>query len=240
MAGQTIGVVSDIHGNKPALQAVLDDMQSVDRLVCPGDIIGILGWSPWCVDTVQEEFDDVVFGNHDARVRSDFAYAPSFPAAQDEHRIVTEQLDEEQVEWINSLPDRIETDDYVLAHSQPYYFRDPGYPHHGFSEGDRGVMPKDYTRVGPHLGGKVAILGHTHEQHGLDCSKFEGQSGVVVNPGSCGVPWYSDAQYAVVDTEVMEFELCSVEYDNDLVADQLEAQGTTPGKYSSGSSRFNR
>jgi len=236
-------VVSDIHANRPALEAVLSDMPDHDVFVCLGDMVGILGWNDWVVDMIREQADHVVFGNHDARVREDFAYAPSFPAAHDEHALVTEQLDEDHIVWLNSLSERITLDEgagAIFAHSRPFYFRDPGFPFHGFAQGDTGLTAREFTRVGPHLDGRAAFVGHTHDQHAVQCDKFEGQSGLVLNPGSVGVPWYEPARYAVVDLETQEYDLRQVEYDEGRVEDRLEAQGNPVGKYSSGSSRFSR
>ena len=231
MEHETIGVISDIHANIVALDAVLEDMPPVETIVCCGDIIGILGSNHECVQLVQDECSDVVLGNHDARVRPDFAYNPSFPSARDEMGLVAEQLTERDVDWIAGLPDRVETDQFVLAHARPFYYRDPGYPCHGFAEGDYGIRPRDFTRVGPNLDGKVALLGHTHEQHALDCSKFEGQSGLVVNPGSVGVPWDGMAEYATVNLDTHEYDLRSVEYDTQLVRERIEEVGLDVDAY---------
>ena len=231
MGDTVVGVVSDIHGNLPALEAVMNDMPRVDYVLCAGDIVGMLGWNAECVDLVSNECSDTVFGNHDARVRTDFAFAPSFPAAQDEMRVVSRQLDEERVQWLSSLPDRVETSRYILAHARPFYFRDPGYPCHGFAQGDRGVLPRDFTTVGPHLDGKTALLGHTHEQHAVNCDNFEGQSGLVVNPGSVGVPFYEPAEYAVVNLDTQEYDLRQAEYDVSFVEDRLDAVGLDPDDY---------
>lgn len=228
---QRLGVIGDVHANRPALEAVLDDMPSVDTLLCAGDLCGIFGWNAWTVERIRSKCDYVVFGNHDCRVRPDFAYAPSFPAAQDEHRIVSEQLDADQIEWISNLPDRLESNRWVLAHARPFYQRDPGHPCHGFAVGDYGINPGEFTRIGPHLDGKLACVGHTHKQHFVNFEKFPGQSGAMVNPGSVGAPWYSDAEYAVVNMESMEADLRSVEYDNSLVRDRLESLGLEIGQY---------
>lgn len=233
MHDETIGVVSDVHANRPALEAVLDDMPAVDALVCAGDIVGILGWNAWTVETIRDEFDYVVFGNHDARVRPDFAYAPSFEAARDEHGLVTEQLDTDHIEWLAGLPDRIETDSLIVGHARPFYFRDPGFPIHGYAQGDTGMGAREFTRIGPHLDGKTAVFGHTHEQHAVDCSKFQGQSGLALNPGSAGVPLYEDARYAVVDLDTQEYDLRRVEYDETRVEERLDDVGLPVGKYSS-------
>lgn len=226
-----LGLISDVHANKPALDAVLNDMPAVDKLLCAGDIVGILGWNEQVVDLVKDKCDYIVHGNHDARVRSDFAYAPSFPAARDEHRIVTEQLRSDQIGWLSNLPDRLESGEWMMGHARPVYLRDPGYPCHGYAQGDYGTKTGEFTRIGPHIDGKVAVMGHTHEQHAVDCAPFEGQSGLVVNPGSVGVGWDEPAEYAVVNTASHEYELRSVEYDYDRVKDQLAEQGTPVGKY---------
>lgn len=242
MSNETAVVVSDIHANRPALEAVLDDMPDHDLFLCAGDLCGILGWNDWVVDTIRGQADYVVFGNHDARVREDFAYAPSFPAAHDEHALVTEQLDEDHITWLNSLPERVTLDlgaGVILAHSRPFYFRDPGYPFHGFAQGDVGLTPREFTRVGPHLDGQSAFVGHTHDQHAVSCDKFQGQSGLVLNPGSVGVPCYEGAEYAVVDLETQEYDLRRVGYDTSRVEYRLAEQGNPIGKYSSNDRLYN-
>ena len=104
----------------------------------------------------------------------------------------------------------------------------------GFAKGDYGVPPGDVTRIGPHIDGKVALLGHTHRQHGVSVDKFPGQSGAVVNPGAAGAPWYDKAQYAIVDTEAQTWDFYDVEYDTGRVKLRLEDQGTPPRDYNNG------
>lgn len=231
-------VFGDVHGNLPALEAVINHAQNeaggFSDAFCTGDILGVLGWNKTCVDVVAALADACVYGNHDARIRTDFAYNPSFPAAQDEHRVVTEQIGEAEARWIRELPSRVATDDYILAHSRPVYERDPGYPHHGFAKGDYGVPPGKVTEVGPYLDGRIALLGHTHRQHGVAVDKFPGQSGSVVNPGAVGVPWYEPAEYAMVDIENQTWDFYEVPYDYDRVEEQLREQGTPPGTYDNG------
>lgn len=217
-----VAVISDIHGNLPALEAVLDDMPDVDRVVCCGDIIGILGWPVGTIDLVQESCDDIIAGNHDCRLREDFVYTPTYTSARDEMKVTSSLLTEESIEWLNQLPLRIETDDYMMAHSWPKEFQEGRSSIHGLSEDDYGVQPKDFTKAGRAADGKTVMLGHTHEQHKLKLDKFEGLSGFIMNPGSVGVPWYGDADYAIVDTESQEADLMSVEYNNEVVSDRLD------------------
>src|SRR5271157_219730 len=60
-------VISDIHGNVEALQAVLNDIKgrSVDTIVCLGDIVGYYPDPEKCVELVREHVSLCVAGNHD-------------------------------------------------------------------------------------------------------------------------------------------------------------------------------
>jgi len=64
-----VGLISDIHANRPALKAVLESMPNdLDGLVCAGDIVGYSAWPAACVDRIRETCDVVVQGNHDRDV----------------------------------------------------------------------------------------------------------------------------------------------------------------------------
>lgn len=220
----TVGVLSDIHGCFPALSAVYEELQvthDVDTIVCCGDVVGVLGYPLHCVHMVDGVVDHVVIGNHDCRVRDEYAYAPSFPAAHDEHTVVTEILDEQALSIVADWPERVETRDFIVAHSFPTKVRDSDRSITGFTKDDRGCRKRHVTEVGPHADGKFVFLGHSHEQFEQSVDKFPGQSGHVVNPGSVGVPWYEPAEYAVVDLDTGEVNLCSVEYDYEDVRSQL-------------------
>ena len=73
----------------------------------------------------------------------------------------------------------------------------------------------------------LVLLGHTHEQHAIDSSQFDGDHDVtVVNPGSVGQPLDSGcAEYAVVDTDTREVDLRTAEYDTDPVKARLDEHG---------------
>ncbi|MEF8857555.1 MAG: YfcE family phosphodiesterase [Halolamina sp.] len=63
-----LGVLSDIHGNRIALDAVLADMPPVEGLVCAGDVVGYNPWPQACVDSVRDHDMAMVLGNHDRAV----------------------------------------------------------------------------------------------------------------------------------------------------------------------------
>lgn len=209
----TIGLISDIHANLPALEAVLDDMPPVDDIHCAGDVVGYNPWPATCLETVREECSLVVQGNHDRTVETPERYSANRMAmAGLEH--AKSELDEEQLEYLAGLPPRTEFDDgaYKLVHSHPDPEKLGSY-----------VRPAQFTRMRPHLDDHDGlVLGHTHVQHAVTVDDR-----LVVNPGSVGQPRDGDpeAAYAVLDTDGNDVDLHRVRYDIDRVIDAVEEAG---------------
>ena len=204
-----LGVISDIHGNKVALDAVLEDMPPVDGLVCAGDVVGYNPWHAECVEAVRDREVPTVMGNHDRAVATDTAFRFNRMAgAGVEH--ARETLTDDQIAWLADLPDeRVEYDGRVkIVHGHP---DDP----------DRYTYPDEFS---PRMLGEedALILGHTHvqghEQYG---------EGIVLNPGSVGQPRDGDprAAYAVLDLDALAVEEHRVEYDIAEVERAVEEAG---------------
>ena len=70
-----IRLISDIHGNLPALEAVLADISAVDSLICAGDIVGYNPWPAECVERVRDVSSIVVQGNHDRTLETPEKYS---------------------------------------------------------------------------------------------------------------------------------------------------------------------
>jgi putative phosphoesterase len=204
-----LGLLSDIHGNRVALSAVLDDMPPVDRLVCAGDVVGYNPWPAECVAAVRERGVPTVLGNHDRAVAQGTAFRfNSMAAAGVEY--ANERLDQDAVEWLRTLPDeRTVADGRVkLVHGHP---DDP----------DRYTYPDQF---GPEMldDEDVLVLGHTHVQ-----AHRSYDEGVVVNPGSVGQPRDGDprAAYAVLDLDDLSVEERRVEYDVETVVEAVVEAG---------------
>jgi putative phosphoesterase len=208
-----LGVIADIHGNLPALDAVLDDLPAVDRLVCAGDVVGYNPWPSECVDTVRNRAVRTVVGNHDRAIARDTGFR--FNAmARAGVAYAREHLDGSQLSWLGGLPDkRIVADGRVaVVHGHP---DDP----------DRYTYPEEFS---PRMLGDEDLLvtGHTHVQ---GCRTFD--AGLVMNPGSVGQPRDGDprAGYAVVDIgdgeggDAVTVVERRVEYDVDAVVEAVRA-----------------
>lgn len=195
-----VGLISDIHGNAVALAAVLEDMGSVDALVCAGDIVGYCPSPGRCLAMVRNRDIPTVEGNHDRAVlrgRPD--------GSGDEYARRT--LSEDALAWLEQLPrERLLFGGLVkVVHDHP-------------DERDRYTLPAAFD---PLLldDEDVLVLGHTHIQH---AEVFD--EGIVVNPGSVGQPRdrRPDAAYAIVHLGSLSVDLRRVEYDVELVQQRIK------------------
>jgi putative phosphoesterase len=216
-----VGVISDIHGNLVALEAVLEDMPPVDRLVCAGDVVGYNPWHAECAAAIRGEGDHglsdeaaamlpdgevpTVMGNHDRAVAFDQAYGfNDMAAAAVAH--ARETCSDDQLEWLGDLPEqRVVCDGRLrVVHGHP---DDP----------DRYTYPEEYN-PGMLDDEDVLVTGHTHVQG----HEFFDE-GLILNPGAVGQPRDGDprAAYSLVDFDSREIEARRVEYDVDRVVDAV-------------------
>ena len=208
-----IAVVSDIHSNLVALEAVLEDLPPVDGIVCAGDTVGYNPWPAACLDAVRDRAVPTVMGNHDRAVATETRFRfNSMAGAGVEH--ARERLDDDAVAWLAALPDtRTAFDGRVkLVHGHP---DDP----------DRYTYPEEFS---PSMLGDETVLvtGHTHVQgHEV----FD--EGIVMNPGSVGQPRDGDprAAYAVLDLETPAVSEHRVEYDIGRVQQAVDDAGLPAG-----------
>jgi putative phosphoesterase len=196
-----VGVLSDIHSNRIAFEAVLADAPELDALVCAGDVVGYNPWPAECVAMVREREIPTVMGNHDRAVASGTAFRfNSMAKAGVEH--ARQRLTEDQREWLAGLPnERLAFDGRVkVVHGHP---DDP----------DHYTRPEEFS---PALldDEDVLVMGHTHVQHHEVYDE-----GVVLNPGSVGQPRDGDprAAYAILDLDDLSVEERRVEYDVEAV-----------------------
>lgn len=202
-------VISDVHANLVALDAVLEDIDDSTPVVCAGDIVGYNPWPAACIQRLRQRDVPTISGNHDRMLTSGRNFGAN-PMAQAGIRHARDVCSEDELAWLDGLPvARTEFDGRLkLVHGHP-------------DAPDRYTYPEDF---GAHLLGDedVLVMGHTHVQHAEVYDE-----GIVVNPGSVGQPRDRDprAAYAVVDLDAMEVDLRRVEYDIDRVVEAVEDAG---------------
>jgi len=232
-------ILSDIHGNLTALEAVLEDVegQNVDRIVCLGDVIGY-GPAPCeCIDRVAE-FEFCVLGNHDSSALFDpegFNVAAEqaifWTRAQIECGSDGPDASRRRMQMICSLPRLVDEGNVLFVHGSP---RGPTNEY-VFPEDTQNLkkMEKLFSLV-PHL----CFQGHTHVpgvfttdlrfvrpvDTGAGYSTDDRRLRLMINVGSVGQPRDGDPRscYVIFDEDRVEFR--RVAYDIEKTVQAIEAE----------------
>ncbi|MBI5548039.1 MAG: metallophosphoesterase family protein [Deltaproteobacteria bacterium] len=211
-----IAVISDVHGNLPALEAVLADMGSIDALLCCGDLVGYYPDVAEVVDRLRALGALSVRGNHELMATGAIP-APVERAGYYRIDWTRRALSPEQLGWLAALPCALELHRDGLAievrHASPWDEETYLYPD---SPALAGLTLPD---------ARWLFLGHTHHP-----MLVRAGGGVVVNPGSVGQPrdWNPKAAYGVLDTASGGWEQRRVGYDHRAYQRRLEVMGVDP------------
>lgn len=218
-------VLSDIHGNLPALEAVIADAiaQGCDAFLNLGDSLSGPLWPAETCDRLLALDWPTIAGNHERQLfRSARGVSDAFTAAR---------LSDRHWRWIESLPPTLVLGDVLLCHGTPASDMD----HLLFSINAGGFRMATDGEIAARLGeGAVLILcGHSHVAG--ERALPDGRR--VANPGSVGLQAYTDerpapyrvengdpqARYAILDTGQVTF--CSVDYDHRASARRARDNG---------------
>jgi predicted phosphodiesterase len=229
-----IAVISDIHGNLEALEAVLADIEGarVDTIVCLGDIVGY-GPNPREVcDIVRPLAGAAVKGNHEAMVLSRGVDPRVSPLAATSTAWTRRRLEPRSEKartrwnWLRKLPRYVKYGELIFAH---------GTPHDAFTY-ILGVNEALRVFEREMHGTALCLVGHTHVPgffvyDGAQLAYGQADPGrklrfkrvqAIVNVGSVGQPRDHDprASYAIVgDDRSLEFR--RVEYDVEAAARKI-------------------
>jgi putative phosphoesterase len=187
----------DIHGNLPALEAVLSHASDADEFLLGGDYAVAGAWPKETVERLKELPNATwIRGNVD-RWLADRHDAPA--PMEDIVARCAEALGEDLVGELAGLPDTTTIDGTLYCHASPQSDMQSFFPQPGELDAEL-LMGVEAARV---------VFGHTHLQFART-----GPGGIeLVNPGSVGMPWDGDhrAAYAVIDGDRLEHR--RVEYD---------------------------
>ncbi|WP_088548676.1 metallophosphoesterase family protein [Paenibacillus aquistagni] len=222
---QNIAILSDIHGNLQALEAVLEDIerQGVDRLICLGDMVGTGPNSVEVMDLLQAECDIIVRGNWDELVAR----------KQDEwiFRWHAEQLGQERVAQLDKLP--FSFDCLISGRHVRLLHASPQSVYHRVQPWDALEKRKEMFEFTPNLteplhpcqAPDVVVYGDIHQAY---VQHIEGKT--LVNCGSVGNPLdmtqasylILQGQYGGVNQAPFRMQLCRVPYDIEAAVQAAE------------------
>lgn len=229
-----LAVISDIHGNLMALEAVLSDLASrgVDATINLGDCVAGPLWPRETFELLADLGIPTVRGNHDRWI-VDRPAAQMPPAGL----FAREALTEAQRAALHALPATLQLTPEILAvHGTPD--DDSAYLLEEVTEDGR-LAPARRAVLAKRLGGvvpEVVLCGHSHRQ-----AVVTGPGGgLILNPGSVGCPLFADspaaaglehrsphARYAVLTRRNGRWgaELLALEYDWDAAARRADELG---------------
>jgi diadenosine tetraphosphatase ApaH/serine/threonine PP2A family protein phosphatase len=214
-------VLSDVHANLAALDAVVADAVSAGSDAPPWVLGDIVGYGPdpvEVIDRLRGLGAKAIAGNHDLAAAGLIPIDDFNPLAAAAIRWTAGIIDADSRDYLASLPVRLEEGHFTLVHGSP---RDPVWEYLTSAEALADSLA--------HFSTRVCLFGHTHvpiviEAVGGDLSAKELAPGkelrldaerMYVNPGSVGQPRDGDARasYAIVDPEVPSIEFHRVAYD---------------------------
>jgi predicted phosphodiesterase len=236
-----LAIISDIHSNLPALEAVLAaiDEGSVDEIWCLGDVVGYGAQPDECTELVAEHCEVCLVGNHDLAVTGELDISSFSPAAAAAVRWTQRTAADETIRFLRGLSPEDTGHEVALYHASP---RDPIWEYV--------LWPDQAAECLAHQAARISFVGHSHvalfftlpdgagaagdspimargaqAEDGRSLDLTEGRW--LVNPGSVGQPRDGDprAAWLELDTEAWTARYRRVEYEIDRASEAiLEAE----------------
>jgi diadenosine tetraphosphatase ApaH/serine/threonine PP2A family protein phosphatase len=228
-------VVTDIHANLPALEAVLAaiDGAGVDRIWCLGDIVGYGADPDACADLVRERCEPCLAGNHDLAVLGALDVDAFSRSAAEAVLWTREHVAERTLELLRDLEPTGREEGIGLFHASPL---DPVWEYVLSGEQAKACLDAQPERI--------ALIGHSHVS--LFFTTADGERGGIrgartgdgavldlaggrwlLNPGSVGQPRDGDprAAWLELDTDLQTARFHRVAYDIERTAASIAAAG---------------
>jgi diadenosine tetraphosphatase ApaH/serine/threonine PP2A family protein phosphatase len=227
-----IALLSDVHGNLPAFEAVLADVDSTaaEQIWCLGDLVGYGAQPDACVELARSRCHLCLAGNHDLVVTGEIDIGDFSSHAAAAAQWTRETIGAGALEFLSGLRPEQDARPLGLYHASP---RDPVWEYVLSTWQAEECMDLMEPRVG--------AIGHSHvalwfargdgavegapAEGGLERDLREGEW--LLNPGAVGQPRDGDprAAWLLLDTEGWSAEWRRVEYPIEQAASAIEAAG---------------
>jgi predicted phosphodiesterase len=231
-----IALVSDVHGNLPAFEAVLAaaNLSGVDEIWCLGDLVGYGAQPDECVELARETCDLCLAGNHDLAALGALDISSFSPAAAEAAVWTRGKLDDDSRAFLESLEATNESREVALYHASP---RDPVWEYVLWPEQAGECIARQATRVSMVGHSHVALCFRADDDGDVDSTQGAqvaagttldvAEGGWLLNPGSVGQPRDGDprAAWLTFDTEAWTAAYARVEYPVEKAAESIIEAG---------------
>jgi diadenosine tetraphosphatase ApaH/serine/threonine PP2A family protein phosphatase len=227
-------VISDIHSNLEAFEAVVQDAGPVDQVWCLGDVVGYGPDPNACVELLRSRSHLCIAGNHDWATLGKLDLRDFNSDARQANLWNREQLTPDNLAYLESLPQTLVEGQFTLAHGSP---RHPIWEYIIYATTAQASFEYFDTQH--------CLVGHTHtpvayrldNEDGdevcetippsLDGPLKLGPERLIINPGSVGQPRDGDprASYLVLDTDALTAQHRRVEYAVERTQAKMEKHG---------------
>ncbi len=223
-------IISDIHGNLEALNAVWEDieMEEIDQVYCCGDLINYGANSEEVVQFIKKKRIPTIMGNHEKAFFDDIELDKFNKEAKESMLVTRKMLSKDSEQFIKKLPINLSSENMLFVH---------------------GIPPRDYEgyivyisdfeakKILRNMQESVAFVGHTHllgahiymdgiiQQEVIEKGLWEldPDSKYIINVGSVGQPrdGNSTAKYIIFDTERFVMDVRFIKYDLKLTQKKI-------------------
>lgn len=209
-----IAIITDVHGNYPALKAVLEDIErrkSISHIYCLGDMIGIGPYTNEVLETIFSRDDmSVLSGNHEEAVLHILAgkgILSGHEQAAKHHEWIASRLNPEWIPKLQARPVSLEWKAEGHKILMVHYHRTNDKLDAIDNEPSGDKLDTRYLNSGYDL----VCFGHHHPVH-----YFKTDARLYLNPGALGCHHEPIARYGIVDLSVnrLDASLIEVPYDN--------------------------
>lgn len=221
MTKESVAVISDIHSNLHALETLEPKLESYDKVLCLGDLVGYGAFPNEVIQKIREKKWETVIGNHDLAVlKGDIS---NFNPVAAEAIVWTRKvIKKDNLEFLGKIGFRgfLVVSDLTLGmfHGSPYSVSEYIFP----------PTPQQYLKqllVKASSDSKVDILllGHTHIPMAVKCG-----DSLVLNPGSVGQPRDRDPRASYMELTIkrkkVEYRIIREEYPVEEAAKSIIAE----------------
>lgn len=221
-----VGIISDIHGNVKALEAVLQELKSkdVEKIIVLGDLIGGAPMSEEVVQKIMDLKDNLIIvkGNREKNIIEglpEYVHDEKFKITQeqkDAHKYLGNELSNKSKEFVKNLPREIECE---IEGKKIYVSHYPLDKKGNFRKHIKKANVQENEEMFSGIDAGIYLYGHTHiENYNTKDGK------IYINPGALGCPGKTNlAPYGIlcIENDKVNYEQLYAKYNVQEVIDYM-------------------